>query len=256
MTDTDLKVWSDRDGRLLRLRLDRPKANIVDNAMVRALDGALAAGEGDRRLLAVLIDHAGPHFSYGASIQEHAPESCAAMLRLFHGLIGRMVSYPVPILVAVGGQCLGGGLELASAGTLIFAAPDARLGQPEIKLGVYAPAASCLLPERIAFAAVQDMLLSGRSLSGEEAKAIGLVTATAADPEAAALAYFDAHYASLSASSLRFAVAAARGDRPARIERRLAEVEARYVDALMRTADPKEGLAAFLEKRPPLWRDE
>lgn len=256
MISTDLKTWNDRDGRLLRLRLERPKANIVDNAMVTALDAALAAGEGDPHLLAVLIDHAGPHFSYGASIQEHAPETCAEMLRLFHGLIGRMVSYPLPILVAARGHCLGGGLELAAAGTLIFAAPDANIGQPEIKLGVYAPAASCLLPERIAFAAVQDMLLSGRSLSGDEAKAIGLVTATAPDPEAAALAYFDAHYAGLSASSLRFAVEAARGDRPARLKARLAEVEAHYLDKLMQTADPKEGLKAFLEKRRPVWLDE
>jgi cyclohexa-1,5-dienecarbonyl-CoA hydratase len=255
MTAGPLKVWRERDGKLLRLRLDRPKATLVDNAMVKALDKALAEGEGDRGLLAVLIDHAGPHFSYGASIQEHLPETCAGMLRLFHGLVGHMVAYPLPILVAARGHCLGGGLELASAGTLIFTTPDANLGQPEIKLGVYAPAASCLLPERIGHTAAMDLLLSGRSITGEEAKTLGLVTETAADPEIAALSYFEVHYAGLSASSLRFAVKAADGGRARRIKARLAEVEKLYLDGLMKTADPVEGLAAFLEKRPPRWNN-
>jgi cyclohexa-1,5-dienecarbonyl-CoA hydratase len=177
------------------------------------------------------------------------------MLKLFHGLIGRMVAYPLPILVALRGHCLGGGLELASAGTLLFATPDADIGQPEIKLAVYAPAASCLLPERIAYGAVMDLLLSGRSITGEEAKQIGLVVETAADPEKAALAYFETHYAGLSASSLRFARQAADGGRAQRIKTRLAEVERLYLDGLMKTHDPVEGLKAFLEKRPPRWKD-
>ena len=95
----------------------------------------------------MLIDAEGPHFSFGASVEEHLPDQCAAMLAGLHRLILRMVESPVPLLVAVRGQCLGGGLELALAGHLMFVAPDASLGQPEMKLGVFAPAASCLLPE-------------------------------------------------------------------------------------------------------------
>ena len=73
----------------------------------------------------MLFDAEGPHFSFGASVEEHLPDQCAAMLAGLHRLILRMVESPVPILVAVRGQCLGGGLELALAGHLMFVAPDA-----------------------------------------------------------------------------------------------------------------------------------
>src|SRR4051812_28757428 len=101
-----------------------------------------------------------------------------------------MVAAPVTILTAVRGQCLGGGVELALASHLIFAAPDAKLGQPEIKLGVFAPAASCLLPELIGPARALDLLVLGRSISGADAAAIGMVKEAARDPEDAALDYF------------------------------------------------------------------
>jgi cyclohexa-1,5-dienecarbonyl-CoA hydratase len=164
-----LKDWLEQDGALLRLRLARPKANIVDAAMIAALSGAFVAYRGNPVLRGVLLDAEGPHFSFGASVEEHLPERCAAMLASLHALILAMVEFPVPILVAVRGQCLGGGLEVALAGGLIFAAPDAQLGQPEMQLGVFAPAASVLLPYRVNRPAAEDLLFSGRSVSGAEA---------------------------------------------------------------------------------------
>jgi len=250
-----LKIWLDRNGVLLRLRLDRPKANIVDAGMIAALDAALAAGQGNAGLAAVLIDASGPHFSFGASVEEHLPESCAEMLGALHALVRRMVEYPVPILVAIRGQCLGGGLEVAAAGHRLFAAPDASLGQPEMQLGVFAPAASCLLPERIGQSRAEDLLYSGRSVSGEEGFAIGLVDAVADDPQAAALEYFDQHLAGKSASSLRLAVRAARIGFTGRVIAKLDEVERLYLEKLMSTRDAVEGLEAFLAKRPAKWEN-
>jgi len=252
-----LRVSREREGRLLRLRLARPKANVVDAEMIAALDAALAeaAAPAAPALRGVLLDHEGPHFSFGASVQEHLPESCAAMLRALHGLVMRMVAFPLPILVAIRGQCLGGGLEVAAAGHLLFAAPDARMGQPEIQLGVFAPAASCLLPERVGPGAADDLLLSGRSIDGREAHRMGLVQAVADDPEAAALAWFDEHLAARSASSLRLAVEASRRDLVERVGKKLAAVEELYLSRLMATHDAVEGLRAFLEKRPPRWED-
>jgi cyclohexa-1,5-dienecarbonyl-CoA hydratase len=177
------------------------------------------------------------------------------MLRGFHALLERMLALPVPVLVAVKGQCLGGGLELASAGGRIFASPDAKLGQPEIVLGVFAPAASCLLPERIGPAAAEDLLLSGRSVDAAEALRLGLVSAVADDPEAAALAWFDAHLATKSAASLAFAVRAARMGLVERVHAKLAALEALYLSGLMSTRDASEGLTAFLEKRQARWED-
>ena len=246
-------AWLERDGALLRLRLARPKANIIDAAMIGALHAALDAHRASPGLRGVLLDADGPHFSFGASVEEHLADRCAAMLASLHALLIAMVEFPLPILVAVHGQCLGGGLEVALAGGPIFAAPATQLGQPEIKLGVFAPAASCLLPWRVNQAAAEDLLWSGRSVSGLAAHAIGLVHTLADDPAAAALAYFDEHLAPRSAASLACAVTALRAPRVRELRERLAEVERLYLDRLMKTRDANEGLAAFIERRTPRW---
>lgn len=245
--------WLERDGALLRLRLARPKANLVDAAMIAALHGALVSHRERRGLRGVVLDAEGPHFSFGASVEEHLPERCAAMLSSLHELLIAMLEFPAPILVAVRGQCLGGGLELALAGGSIFAAADAQLGQPEMKLGVFAPAASCLLRYRVSQPVAEDLLFSGRSVSGDEGKALGLVQAVATDPEAAALAYFDSHLAPKSAAALACALSAARGALLADVRERLAALERLYLETLMQTRDANEGLAAFLAKRAPQW---
>ena len=252
---TPLKVWLERDGKLLRTRLNRPKANIIDAEMIAALDAALSEHLSNSGLTAVLLDAEGPHFSFGASVEEHLPDRCADMLAALHELIRRMLNSPIQILVAIRGQCLGGGLEVATAGQLLFVSPDAKLGQPEMQLGVFAPAASCLLPERVGQAAAEDLLMSGRSVSGDEALAMGLVSAVADDPEAAALGYFDKHLAPKSASSLRLAVQAARDGYVERVIAKLARVEALYLNDLMSTRDAVEGLEAFIAKRPAEWEN-
>lgn len=254
MSATPLEVWHERDGRLLRLRLARPKANIVDAAMIAALSEAFAGPAQAPPLHAVLLDAEGPHFSFGASVTEHLPGRCAAMLQGLHALVLQMLDCPVPVLVAIRGQCLGGGLELACAGSVLFAAADAQLGQPEITIGVFAPAASCLLPERIGRGSAEELLLSGRRCGAEEAMRTGLVNQVSADPEAAALAWFDAHLAPGSGSSLRFALRAARVGLSERVRARLASVEQLYLDGLMATHDAEEGLRAFIEKRAPVWQ--
>ena len=248
-----VKAWLDREGALLRLRLARPKANLCDAAMIGALQVALDTHRATPALRGVLLDAEGPHFSFGASVEEHVAERCAAMLASLHALILAMVEFPVPILVAVQGQCLGGGLEIALAGGPIFAAPSAQFGQPEIKLGVFAPAATCLLPWRMSALAAEDLLWSGRSIAAPQALACGLVNTLADDPQAAALAYFDEHLAPRSAAALACAVAAARAPRVRELRQRLAEVEAVYLGRLMATRDANEGLAAFMAKRAPLW---
>lgn len=254
MTEGPLKVWREKDERLLRLRLNRPKANIIDAEMIAALDGAFGRIADDPDVHAVLLDHEGPHFSFGASVEEHLPDHCADMLKGLHGLIKKMLFCPAPVLVAVNGQCLGGGLEVALAGNLIFVNADAGLGQPEIKLAVFAPAASCLLPRLAGQQASEDMLFSGRSISGAEAARLGIALQADADPQTAALAYFDEHLAGLSASSLRFAVTAARRNFAEQVSADLDRVEKLYLDELMKSADAPEGLRAFVEKRPPLWK--
>jgi cyclohexa-1,5-dienecarbonyl-CoA hydratase len=253
MNESPLKTWVERDGALLRLRLARPKANVIDAEMISALDESFSRYRNNTGVLAALLDHEGPHFSFGASVEEHLPERCAEMLSSLHDLLCTMLGWPKPILVGIRGQCLGGGLEVALAANLLFVAPEAKLGQPEIKLGVFAPAASVLLPLRIGQARAEDLLFSGRSISAQEAATWGLVNEVAEDPAAAALAYFDRHLADKSAASLAFAVRAAREPFSDLARLRIADVEELYLQDLMATRDAKEGLSAFMEKRQPKW---
>jgi len=249
-----LKVWFEAEARLLRLRLSQPKANLIDAEMIAALDAALVKHLGNMAIGAVLLDAEGPHFSFGASVEEHLPDQCKSMLQNLHRLILRLVDSPIPVLVAIRGRCLGGGLEVALAGHIIFVSPDANLAQPEMNLGVFAPAASCLLPELIGPARAIDLLLSGRGITGSEAVAMGLAREASADPERAALAYFDEHLKQKSASSLRCAVRAARFDYCARVRTKIESVERMYLDELMTTFDAVEGLNAFIGKRTAQWQ--
>ncbi len=253
MNDAPLKAWLERDGALLRLRLARPKANLIDAQMIGALSASFAAYRQNRGVLAALVDHEGPHFSFGASVEEHLPERCEQMLRSLHALLGTMLDWPKPILVAARGQCLGGGLEFVLAGHLLFLGADAKLGQPEMKLGVFAPAASVLLPLRIGQARAEELLYSGRSIDAQTAAAWGLANSVGEDPSALALEFFDKHLADKSAASLALAVRAARQGFAELARARLDEVEALYLDKLMSTRDANEGLKAFIEKRQPKW---
>lgn len=253
MTEGPLNAWMERNGEVLRLQLNRPKANIIDAEMIDALGSALKRHAEEPRMLAAVLDAAGPHFSFGASVQEHLPDQCAAMLDKLHALILQMIEFPVPIVAAVNGQCLGGGLEVACAASRIVAATDASLGQPEISLAVFAPAASCLLPERIGQVQAEALLLSGRSIDAQTAIEIGLIDALSDEPTDAALAWIDDNLIGKSASSLCLALRAARHDYALRMRAKLATVTTLYLEELMQTPDALEGLHAFLDKRKPVW---
>jgi cyclohexa-1,5-dienecarbonyl-CoA hydratase len=243
------------EGAVLRLVLDRPKGNVLDAAMVGGLRQALAEARGRTALRAVLLEGEGSHFSFGASVEEHLPESVAGMLAAFHGLFKDLVALERPLLAAVRGQCLGGGLELAAFCHRVFAAPGAHLGQPELRLGVMAPVGSFLLPRRVGQARADDLLLGGHAVDAEEALRIGLVDEIAEDPGATALAYAKAHFLDKSAASLRVAVHAARWEFDRAFLAHIDALEALYLDRLMALADAKEGIRAFLEKRAPVWQD-
>lgn len=255
MPPASLAVHTEHEGRILRLILSRPKANIVDEAMLTALSESLAAYRERPELTAVLLCAEGPNFSFGASVEEHLPDHCERMLRLIDGTVLTLLEYPLPVLVAVRGYCLGGGLELACGGNLIFASPGAVFAQPEIQLAVFAPAGSCLLPELIGQARAEDLLFSGRNIKADEALAIGLIHRIADDPEAAALEYIETHLLPRSAFALRQAVTAARSVFAARMRERFTQVEDLYLHRLMTGQDPVEGLHAFIEKRSPHWQN-
>jgi cyclohexa-1,5-dienecarbonyl-CoA hydratase len=250
-----IRVEALEDGAVRRVVLANGKGNVIDTPMSRALAGMFRDAARARGLKAILLEGAGAHFSYGASIEEHLPDRVQEMLRAFHGLFAAMLDAAVPALAVVRGRCLGGGLELAAFCHRVFAAPDALFGQPEIALGVFPPVASTFLRERVGRGAAEDLCLGGRTIVAPEALRLGLVDEVAGDPFPAALAYARAHLLPRSASSLRHAVRAVRRDLAGRFAADIAALERLYLDELMKTEDAVEGIRAFLDKRPPRWRD-
>ena len=134
----------------------------------------------------------------------------------------------------------------------VFAAPDAKLGQPEILLGVFAPVASVILPSGSVAAPPRISASAAGSLGAEEALRIGLVDEIADDPRAAALAYARKYLLPHSASSLRLAVRAVRLGFDRTLREDLGGVESLYLEDLMAPQDAVEGIRAFLEKREPV----
>ena len=240
------------DGTLLHVLIDAGKGNVLDRAAVEALRAAL---EDARRpgVLAVLFEGEGKHFSFGASVEDHLPAHMTGFLKGFHALFRELFALDRVLLAAVRGQCLGGGLELAAFCHRTFGHPSACLGQPEIKLAVFAPIASLVLPWRIGQPAAEELLFTGRTVNAEEALASGLLDQVDEDPRQAACEWVRTHLASLSASSLAFAVRAARTGVRRGFLRDLDEVESLYLEDLMQTADAVEGIQAFLDKRPPVY---
>jgi cyclohexa-1,5-dienecarbonyl-CoA hydratase len=243
------------DGHLLRLVLDCGKGNVLDREAIGALREAAAALGRAPGLRAIVIDHAGKHFSYGASVEEHLPGKVEQMLPELHALARELLELDVPLLAAVRGLCLGGGLELALLADRIFASPSARFGQPETNLGVFAPIGSLLLPRVVGPCHAADLLLSGRTVGVEEALGMGLAAELSGEPGDAALRWAREHLLPKSAAALRHATRALRFSWQSSFLEQLALLEASYLGDLMATHDAREGLAAFVQKREARWED-
>ena len=241
-------VTFEEGGALARVVFDGGKGNVLDRELLASLRALLREVEATP-VKAVVLEGAGDHFSFGASVEEHRPAKVRAFLSDFHALFRELLARPVVRLAVIRGQCLGGGLELALACTRLFAAPTARLGQPEIRLAVFAPVASLLLPARVGQATADELLVTGRTLPAEEALKLRLVDEVADDPLAAARRFVHACLLPLSTTSLRFAAQAARAQLAAAFDAQLASLERLYLERLMATPDAVEGIAAFLEKR-------
>jgi cyclohexa-1,5-dienecarbonyl-CoA hydratase len=247
------------DGTLLRLILDKPKGNVLTLEMMTALSGALTAHVGNPRLRMVFIRGAGNHFSFGASVEEHRKEQAPSMLAGFHAMIRQVASYPAPIAALIEGSCLGGAFELILACHLVFAAPSAALGCPEIKLGVFPPVLAAIGAQRLGGALAERLVMTGGTLDASGAERAGLVAAifSGGNPEEELIEWYRRNLLPLSTFAIRQGVRAARigSGLIAALEEPLTKIERQYVDEVLASNDGNEGIAAFLERRKPVWKD-
>ena len=237
--------------------LDRPEVlNALSFDLLDALVAALASLDADPAARAVVITGAGNRaFAAGADIRELAGQTSATLhdggrFRAWD----RLAAVGLPLIAAVRGVALGGGCELAMACDMIVAAEDATFGQPEIRLGVMPGGGGTQrLTRAIGKARAMDLILTGRSIGANEAQALGLVTTVV--PAAATLdSALDlaARIAALPPLAVRAAVAAVRDADEHALGEGLARERAAFY-RLFDSHDQAEGMAAFIEKRRPVW---
>ncbi len=258
-TATDLVVI-ERSDTVATLRLNRPRAlNALDPDTLRAMRAAMDAIEADDGVHAVVITGAGEKaFSAGADIAAMAamaPTDGHAYARLGHEVLARVDDCRVPVVAALNGVALGGGCELALACDLVVASERARVGLPEITLGIIPGfGGTQRLVRRIGLARARELIYLGTMVGAADARALGMVDrvvpAERLADEAAGLAR---ELASRAPLALRQAKRATRGAMETTLEAGL-RLEIEAFAATFASDDRVEGLRAFLEKRPPRWK--
>ena len=242
-----------------RIILDDGKGNVLDDIMMNELINILTSFKENKDIKLITFEGAGKHFSFGASVEEHTKENALKMLSTFHKIFQTIVELHIPTLAKISGQCLGGGLELALVCNFMFADKSAKLGQPEIILGVFAPPASIMLPLKIGNVKAEELLICGKIISAEEAKNLGLLNEVFEDKASMEIAveqWIANNILPKSASSLKYATRAARASFDYFMNKNLVLFTDMFVNELMETEDANEGIVSFLEKRKPIWKNK
>jgi enoyl-CoA hydratase len=245
-------------GRVGVIRLNRPQAlNALNSEMIGEIAAAVDAFEADAAIGCMVVTGSDKAFAAGADIKEMAAKTyMEAFMSDFAATWDRVAHARKPVIAAVAGFALGGGCELAMQCDLIIAADTARFGQPEIKLGIIPGIGGTQrLTRAVGKAKAMDLILTGRMMDAAEAERAGLVARVvpAADLMAEAMKAAET-IAALSLPSVMVAKEAVNRA----FEVSLAEgvaFERRVFHALFATEDQKEGMAAFVEKRPAKFRN-
>lgn len=236
--------------------LDAPPLNVLTAAMMGELTAALARARGDRALKAVAVTGKGRAFSAGADVAEHRPERAGQMIAAFSALFELLGAIELPVVMAVDGAALGAGFELAMMADVLLASERATFGQPEIRLGFFAPVGVAWLPARIGLARAVEVTSTGRTYSADEMRSMGLVSRVVAPETLAATlesVLADLRRASPVVMRMNVRLVRALAGRPYEEARR--EAERVFLGELMATEDVREGIASFVEKRPPAWKN-
>jgi cyclohexa-1,5-dienecarbonyl-CoA hydratase len=236
----------------VRITLNNPPLNVIDMQMMGELLAALEQIETMAEISAIVFAGSERAFSSGVDIAAHTPENVRNMLTAFHGVIRAVVATRKLTIAAVRRHCLGGAAELALLCDIVYASPDSVWGFPEIKLACFPPVAAAALASIVGQKLAAEMILTGRSITGQEALTAGLVNGLADDPETL-VAECIARVTQLSPAAMALAKKAFYAWDSIHFDKGLARSEQIYFDELMKTADAQEGIQAHLERRRPQW---
>ena len=240
---------------IANITLRNPPLNIIDLTMIEELAAALAEIESQPEISIVVFQGEGNCFSAGVDVAAHAPDQVASMLENFHRVIRSLIATRKVTIAAVHGHCLGGGAELAMVCDLVYTTDDAQWGFPEIQLGCFPPVAATALSALIGQKRASDLILTGRTIAGVEAAALGLAGhAVAKNQLENTVNETRKRLSALSPAALAITKKAIYAWDSMHFDKGLARAEKIYLDELMKTEDANEGIRAFMEKREPRWR--
>jgi len=249
-------IKTDHAKGLARITLARPKHNVLNIEMMKELNSALCACATDESLKCVVLSGEGSSWCAGVDVGEHRPEMVAEMMAAFNGIFETMEKIDVPLIAAVHGACLGGGMELAIACDIIVASSKATFGQPEIRLGFFPPYAAIRLPQLVGTARTIEICATGRIYSADEARVMGMISQVAGE-EAFGEAVESVAGSLLLSSPLiiRLSKQAVKRHIGMAFPQALAGVTDLFLNRLMKTEDTLEGINSFAEKRKPDWKN-
>ena len=240
--------------RVARIVLRHAPLNVIDIPMMEELAQVLGEIEPRPDVTVVVLSGEGKAFSVGVDVAAHTPDKVEAMLFKFHAVIRALVASRKVTIAAVHGHCLGGGAELAMVCDMVYTTCSAQWGFPEIKLGCYPPVACTALAALVGQKRAAELILTGRTISGTEAAAMGLANRAVPDDELECtvdLTVRDLY--KLSPAALAITKKAVYAWDAMHFDKGLARAEKIYLEELMKTADAQEGIRAFMEKRAPKW---
>lgn len=249
------------DGQIVFLTINSPPANALSTTILEDIDESLSKIEKENTVKAIVLQGEGRFFSAGADIKEFTSlqksSDYASLSRKGQLLFERIEHFQVPVIAAIHGAALGGGLELAMACHMRIVGKTSKFGMPEINLGIIPGfAGTQRLPQLVGMPKAYEMLLTGALISGEEAHLYGLANQVCADDEVHAeaekLAKVIAQKSMLSINKVMELVPYAKNSQ----FNEGAEAEAVAFGNIFGTEDASEGIAAFLEKRTPHFRDK
>jgi len=234
--------------------LDRPPLNVLTIAMMEELIMALQQADVEPGTL-ILLQAAGKAFSAGVDVADHTPDKVEQMMDVFERLFVAMAGLSKPLVAAVQGAALGGGLEVVLMADMVLASEKARFGQPEVVVGVFPPLACYVLPRLLSWPQAMELLLGGGAIDAERALALGLVNRVIPhEGFAAGVAEWLEKFVQLSPVVLALTKKAAKAGMGEDFAATLSLIDTIYLNELMPTHDASEGLRAYLEKRRPVWQ--
>jgi cyclohexa-1,5-dienecarbonyl-CoA hydratase len=238
------------------LTLNRAPLNVLNIEMMGEITHFLEGLMKEKSLKLLVLQAAGKAFSAGVDVGEHLGDLVNKMIETFHRIFRLMDGLKVPSIAVVNGAALGGGCELALYCDMVIASEKSKFGQPEIQVGVFPPIAALIFPRVIGQKKAMELILSGDTITAQEALALGLINKVV--PEASLAEESNGwieKFKKLSGIVLKLAKEATLEGLNDDKNKGLKVIEKIYLDQLMKTNDANEGLKAFLEKRKPSWKD-